>query len=198
MFAKRQTAVVYALAALTAVFVGGVTYLELKPPRKALPQYRALPAFELTNQDGKPVALDDLKGKVWLADFVYTTCPGPCPIITAHMARLQQKLPPGSDVRLVSFSTDPGNDTPAVLKAYAKKFGAGDRWTFLTGPKEEMYGLIQNGFMLAIAAPPGAQIIHSTKMMLVDKSGTVRGFYDGATGEADGQIIADLRSLLKE
>lgn len=198
MFTKRQMTAIYAAAALTTVFAGTVTYLELKPPEKPLERYRALPPFALTNQDGKPVTLDDLKGKVWLADFVYTTCPGPCPIITAHMARLQQKLPADADVRLVSFSTDPGNDTPAVLKAYATKFGATGRWTFLTGPKEQVYDLINHGFMLAIAAPPGAPIVHSTKMALVDRSGTVRAFYDGQTEEPDAQIIGDMRRLLKE
>jgi len=198
MFTRRQTALVYVAAALTLVFAGTVIYLELKPQGKELPRYRQLPAFALTNQDGQPVTLDDLKGTVWLADFVYTTCPGPCPLITAHMARLQQKLPAGRETGLVSFSTDPEHDTPEVLKAYAKKFGATERWRFLTGPKEEVYDLINHGFMLAIAAPPGAPIIHSTKIVLVDRTGTLRGFYDGTDGEVDGQILADMRSLLEE
>ena len=196
MFTKRQTVFLYVVASLTIVFAGTVTSLELKPAGKGLPSYHALPAFTFTNQDGQPVTLDDLKGKVWLADFVYTTCPGPCPLITAHMARLQQKLPP--DVRLVSFSTDPANDTPAILKAYAKKFGAGDRWKFVTGPKEQVYDLINHGFLLAIDAPPGAPIIHSTRIALVDKSGNIRGFYDGTTEESDGQILADTNTLLQE
>jgi len=194
MFTRRQTVVLYVVAALTLVFAGTVTCIELKPPAKELQRYRALPAFQLTNQDAQPVTLDDLKGKVWLADFVYTTCPGPCPLITAHMARLQGKLP--ADARLVSFSTDPQKDTPAVLKAYATKFGATGRWTFLTGPKEQVYDLINHGFMLAIDAPPGAPIVHSTKMVLVDRTGTLRGFYDGITEESDGQILEDMRSLL--
>jgi protein SCO1 len=198
MFTKRQAAVFYVAAALTTVFAGAVTYLELKPQGKELQKYRDLPAFELTNQDGQPVTRDDFKGKVWLADFVYTTCPGPCPMITAHMARLQRKLPADADVRLVSFSTDPANDTPAVLKAYARKFGAAERWTFLTGPQEKVYDLINHGFMQAVAAPPGAPIIHSTRMVLVDRNGTVRGFYDGTTDEADDGIIADMRTLLEQ
>jgi protein SCO1/2 len=188
--------VFYGAAVFSIAFAGAVTFLELKPPAVELPRFRTLPEFELTNQNGQRTTLEDLKGKVWLADFVYTTCPGPCPLITAHMARLQKKLPPGADVRLVSFSTDPESDTPEVLKAYAKKFNASDRWTFLTGPKAQVYDLIQHGFMLAIASPPGAQIIHSTKMMLVDRQGTVRGFYDGATGDEDGKILSDMQTLL--
>jgi cytochrome oxidase Cu insertion factor (SCO1/SenC/PrrC family) len=101
-------------------------------------------------------------------------------------------------VRLVSFSTDPVNDTPGVLKAYGARYGAGEQWTFLTGDKAKMYGLIKNGFKLAIDAPPGAEIIHSTKLMLVDKTGTVRGFYEGTTNDADGQIAADAKKLLGE
>jgi protein SCO1/2 len=112
------------------------------------------------------------------------------------MARLQRTLP--GDARLVSFSTDPENDTPTVLKAYAKRFGATERWTFLTGRKDAMYGLVEHGFMLPIAAPAGAQVIHSTRIMLVDKTGAVRGFYDGTTSDPDGQILEDVRRLLEE
>ena len=196
MFSKRQTVVLYVVAALTIAFALTVTLLELKRPAHAMPSYRTLPPFALTNQDGRQFSLDELKGKVWLAAFVYTTCPGPCPLITAHMAHLQQVLP--AEVRLVSVSTDPSNDTPVVLKAYAKKFGATDRWNFLTGPRERVYDLINHGFMQAIDAPPGAPIIHSTKIVLVDRTGALRAFYDGATEESDGQIAADVRSLLAE
>jgi protein SCO1/2 len=196
MYTKRQMAVLYVAATLTVAFAGAATWLEIKPPEKPLERYRALPAFSLTNQDGRPVTLEDLKGNVWIADFVYTTCPGPCPIVSAHMARLQRMLP--EEARMVTFSTDPENDTPAVLKAYAKRFGAGERWTFLTGPKDEVYSLIRNGFMLPIMAPAGAQIVHSTRIMLVDKSGSVRGFYDGTTSEADQQILWDVRRLIGE
>ncbi len=196
MYTKRQMAVIYVAGMLSAALAGAATWVEIRPPEKPLERYRALPEFALTDQDGARVTLDDLKGKVWLADFVYTTCPGPCPIISAHMGRLDRALPP--DARIVSFSTDPENDTPTVLKAYAKRFGATDRWTFLTGPKEQVYDLIEHGFMLPIAAPAGAQVIHSTRIMLVDKTGSVRGFYDGTTSEPDARILADVRRLLGE
>jgi cytochrome oxidase Cu insertion factor (SCO1/SenC/PrrC family) len=196
MYTKRQMAVLYVAATFSVAFAGAATWLELQPAKKPLERYRQLPEFALTNQDGDRVTLDDFKGKVWLADFVYTTCPGPCPIISAHMARLERTLP--EEARMVSFSTDPDHDNPTVLKAYARRFGATDRWTFLTGPKDEVYDLIRNGFMLPIDAPPGAQVIHSTRIMLVDKTGAVRGFYDGTTSEPDGQIAADVRKLIEE
>lgn len=198
MFTKGQAGLLYMAGALSMAFAAVVIYLELRPEPKELQRYRELPAFALTNQDGKRVTRDDFKGKVWVADFVYTTCPGPCPMITAHMAHLQRLLPEGAGVALASFSTDPKNDTPAVLKAYAKKFGAGERWTFLTGPADEEYDLINHGFMLAATAPPGAPIIHSTKIALVDKGGTVRAYYDGTTEAADADIVADVRRLLEE
>ena len=197
MFTKRQTGFIYAAAAMTALFAAGVTWLEI-PGRKEMERYSVLPDFALTDQNGRPVALADLKGKVWLADFVYTTCPGPCPLITAHMARIQRKLPPDADLRLVSFSTDPAHDTPEVLKAYSSKFEAGDRWEFLTGPQVKMQDLIRHGFLLAMEVPRGAPVIHSTKMMLVDKTGTVRGIYDGTSSESDDQILADMKTLLEE
>jgi protein SCO1/2 len=196
MYTKRQMAVLYVAGALSVAFAGAATWLQLKPPGKPLDHYRTLPQFALTDQDGGRITLDDLKGKVWLADFVYTTCPGPCPIISAHMARLNRSLPP--DVRMVSFSTDPDNDTPTVLKAYARRFGATDRWSFLTGRKDQIYDLIEHGFMLPIAAPAGAQVIHSTRIILVDKTGAVRGFYDGTTSDPDPQISSDVQRLLKE
>jgi protein SCO1/2 len=196
MFTKRQTLFIYVAAILTASFVGATTWLQLSPPKAPLPRYRSLPDFSLIDQAGNPVTLNDLRGKVWLADFVYTTCPGPCPIISAHMGRLQAKVPPGTE--LVSFSTDPEHDTPQVLAAYAKRFHAQAHWAFLTGPKDQVYDLIQNGFMLPIAAPQGAQIVHSTRIMLVDKTGQVRAFYDGATSDPDPQIIADAQRLLQE
>ena len=198
MLTPRQARVFYIGSAIFAVFAVTMIYLELRPPPKELKHYRQLPPFQLTSQDGQSVTLADFKGKVWLADFVYTTCPGPCPIITAHLARLQQSLPADPSLRFASISTDPESDTPAVLKKYAEKYHASDRWTFLTGPKDQVYSLIQKGFMLAIEKPAGAPILHSTKLMLVDKSGVIRNFYDGATSEADPEIKEDIALLLRE
>ena len=197
MFTRRQTFVFYSVSVLLALFVAGFLTLELQHREPPLGRFRDLPDFSLTNQDGAAVTLADLKGKVWLSDFVYTTCPGPCPIISAHMARLQGEVA-SPDVRFVSISTDPASDTPAVLKKYAERFHASSRWLFLTGPQPVVYDFIRNGFMLAIQAPAGAPIIHSTKMMLVDKQGSIRNFYDGATMTDDPEILHDIDRLLRE
>ena len=106
-----------ALLIVTFFFPGARHHAELT-------KYASVPPFSLTERTGKTVTNGDLQGKVWVADFIYTTCPGPCPIISASMAQLQQKLTGDNRVQLVSFSVDPQDDTPAVLTAYANRFEA--------------------------------------------------------------------------
>ena len=109
----------------------------------------AFPPFVLTDQDGKPFGSEQLQGKIWIADFIYTTCPGPCPMISSRMSETQKPLE-DTDVKLVSFSVDPAHDTPAVLRDYAKKLHAQPgRWEFLTGDKSTIYHLSRDGFKLA-------------------------------------------------
>src|SRR5262245_32330537 len=98
--------------------------------------------FALTNQNGHAVSLADLKGRVWIADIIFTRCPGPCAKMTKQMRELQDALPPASRVKLISLTTDPGFDTSTVLKAYSQRFGAhDDGWWFLTGSKEQIAAL---------------------------------------------------------
>lgn len=166
----------------------------------ALQKYWAIPDFTLTERTGQTVKLADLAGKVWVADFFYTTCPGPCPMLSSRLSEVQKELGNERDLRLVSISTDPEKDTPEVLKLYAERFKATDRWLFLTGAKTDIYTLARDGFKLPIAEPatPGAQIIHSTRLILIDRTGTVRGFYEatGETGVRD--LVRDLRTVLGE
>jgi len=116
-----------------------------------LKRYALAPPFSLTERSGKTITNHDLEGKIYVDDFIFTTCPGPCPIISANMAKLQQKLAGDSNVQLVSFTVDPQDDTPAVLAAYANHLGADpQKWSFLTGPKEQVYDLIQNGFLQSV------------------------------------------------
>lgn len=176
-----------------------------QPP---LPVYSAVPSFELTAQDGRAFGLDDLRGKVWIADFVFSNCPGPCPLLTSHMADVQRLLVEKNlDVPIVSFSVDPENDTPEVLTKYGQTFGADfARWTFLTGDKAAIYELILKGFLLAVSdgavsenetAGPGV-ITHSTRFALVDQAGNVRGYYRGEEPSAAEEIVPDAARLLSE
>jgi protein SCO1/2 len=162
--------------------------------------YGTVPIFQLVNQNGQPFGSAQLAGKIWIADFIYTTCPGPCPMISSRMSELQKPLEK-SDVRLVSFSVDPEKDTPQVLRGYAEKLQADPaRWDFLTGPKSAIYKLSHDGFKLAVSDGSDERGIpvHSTRMVLVDRHGQIRGYYDATEADAVTKLLADTNHLLRE
>ena len=168
--------------------------------QRTISSYGAVPAFQLTNQNGQPFGSAQLAGKIWIADFIYTTCPGPCPMISSRMSELQKPLEK-TDVHLVSFSVDPEKDTPAVLRSYAERLQAEPgRWDFLTGAKSAIYKLSHDGFKLAVSDGSDAQGIpvHSTRMVLVDRHGQIRGYYDAAEPETITKLVADTNHLLRE
>jgi protein SCO1 len=155
---------------------------------------RPLPEFRLTERSGQSVSKADLLGKVWVAGFVFTRCNGPCPSVTATMARLQTELnlAASDDLRLVTFTVDPGRDGPEELKKYATKFAAHpERWLFLTGQEAEIHTLMKTGFMMGVQrsekAEPieGQEFDHSTFLVVVDKTGNIRGHFDGYQGPND-------------
>jgi protein SCO1/2 len=168
--------------------------------QRSVSSYGTVPSFQLTNQNGQPFGSAQLAGKIWIADFVYTTCPGPCPMISSRMSELQKPLEK-TDVHLVSFSVDPEKDTPEVLRGYAEKLQAEpERWDFLTGPKSAIYQLSHDGFKLAVSDGSDAQgvPVHSTRMVLVDRHGQIRGYYDAAEPDAMTKLLADTNHLLRE
>jgi protein SCO1/2 len=168
--------------------------------QRAVSSYGTVPSFQLINQNGQPFGSAQLAGKIWIADFIYTTCPGPCPMISSRMSELQKPLGK-TDVRLVSFSVDPEKDTPEVLRGYAEKLQAEPgRWDFLTGPKSAIYKLSHDGFKLAVSDGSDAQGIpvHSTRMVLVDRHGRIRGYYDATEADAITKLVADTTHLLRE
>jgi protein SCO1/2 len=146
----------------------------------------ALPAFQLTDQRGQPYGLADLKGRVWVADFVFTSCPSVCPKLTKRMQEIQHRARNlGDAFHLVTFTVDPENDTPERLAAYANLYHAmPNRWTFLTGPLKDVEPTVVKGFKLAMGkeeASPGSglfSIFHGEKLVLVDPEGFIRGYYD--------------------
>jgi protein SCO1/2 len=160
------------------------------------------PEFSLRDQAGRDVSNADLAGKVWLADFIFTRCAGPCPMLTLRMKSLQLSLSDlGDEVKLVSFSIDPEFDSPAVLRRYADRFGAdGDRWLFLTGiEKAAMHALVKDGFLQAVAETGDSErYVHSTRFVLVDRNGWIRAWYDGLEAESKPQILHDIERLLGE
>jgi protein SCO1/2 len=165
-----------------------------------LPKYWSIPEFTLTERSGQPLHSTDLTGKVWVADFFYSSCPGPCPALTSRFSEVQKALGGTPDVKLVSISVDPAKDTTDVLKVYADRFKAGPNWFFCTGDKEAIIKLAHDGFKLPIAegTPESGPITHTTRLILVDKTGTARGFYEGTTEEGVRDIVRDIHRLLEE
>jgi len=170
------------------------------PPVPSLQRLWQVPDFTFTERSGQTTQRADLAGKVWIADFFYTTCPGPCPMLSSRLSAMQEQLAERPDVRLVSISLDPEKDTPEVLKQYAERFKAGPNWLFLTGDKAMTYTLVQTGFKLAIAEERNSPepITHSTKLVLIDREGWVRGFYEGVGQDQTEQLIKDIDKLLAE
>ena len=168
-----------------------------------LNQYGSVPDFSLTDRSGNSVTLAQLRGRIWIADFIYTTCTDTCPLQTAMMAKLQEEYAAQPDIQLVSITVDPERDTPQALALYADKYQANaKRWYFLSGPRDRIVQLIQQGFHLAVAAiPAGADsdgmIPHSPRFVLVDKEARIRGYYDSRELEAFGRLKKDIDTLVK-
>jgi len=161
---------------------------------KPLPVLGEIPAFHLINQQGHSFDRSALNGHVWIADFIFTHCEGPCPRMSSHMHVMQGKL--AQSVHLVSFTVDPERDTPEVLDAYARQFGADDNhWTFLTGSSEVLNMLDHDAFKLGSL---GAAMDHSTRFVLIDKHGRIRGYYGIADGDPVARIARDAQRLEKE
>lgn len=165
----------------------------------------AVGEFTLTERSGTTIRQSDFAGKVWVASFVFTRCTGPCPQVSATMARLQKDLAAQPDLRLVTFTVDPGHDDPAELKRYAEHFRADpERWLFLTGPEEDVRHLLENQFKVSAARNPkakdaGDQFDHSTRLVVVDRRGLIRGYFQGIrderSPEADKEFEAEFQEL---
>ena len=167
---------------------------------RPLPSYGTVPSFELTNQDAQPFGSQQLSGKIWIADFIFTSCPGPCPIISTRMSELQKPLAK-SGVYLVSFTVDPERDTPEVLRVYADKLRKEPlRWDFLTGAHAVIYSLSRDGFKLGISndGDENQNPVHSTRFVLVDRRGIIRGYYDALAADGVTKLLADTNHLLRE
>lgn len=194
-------ATLIAIPIVTLLFLLWLQRLEVSALRqRSVSSYGSVPEFQLINQDGKQFGSANLRGKIWIADFIYSTCPGPCPMISSRMSELQKPFQK-TDVHLVSFSVDPAKDTPEVLRIYAERLQAEPgRWDFLTGPQSTIYNLSRNGFKLAVSDGSDAQGIpvHSTRMILVDRHGEIRGYYDAAEADAVTKLVADTTHLLRE
>jgi len=181
-----------------------------------MPVLGQLPDFVLTNQTGQAVSLADLRGQVWVADVIFTRCPGPCAKMTRHYAELQAALPLNQPIKLVSLTSDPEYDTPKVLNKYANQYGAdSNRWWFLTGDKLQIRRLAVNDFKFVVVEKkpeerdvPEDLFLHSTWFVLVDRQGRVRGwtdsegrlhaYYDSENPDERAMIPSAIKQLLRE
>ncbi len=192
----------HCLLASTCMLVASCSRNDPPDTTDPLPVLFRLPSFALTERSGKVVTLDDLSGVVWVADFVFTTCSGPCPELSLRMASLSSGLKRfAGKAKTVSFSVDPTYDRPAVLLRYADKFQADPNgWWFLTTDDEVvMHELVTGGFLQSLAPSKGGNpIIHSTRFVLVDQAGRVRALYDGMDASSKFAIIRDVARLLDE
>lgn len=164
--------------------------------RASLPTYAVVPDFKLTDQNDAPFdSASTLRGHVWVADFMFTSCPGPCPRMSSQMRQVQTALT-STGVRLVSYTIDPDHDTPRVLADYASNYHAQPGvWYFLTGPVETLRMLDRDVFKLGDI---DGSLDHSTRFVLVDRKSQVRGFYLTSEPDAIARVIADAKSLLRE
>ncbi|MCH7859834.1 MAG: SCO family protein, partial [Candidatus Marinimicrobia bacterium] len=159
-----------------------------------LPVLGSLTEFDLVNERSENFGLGNLAGKVWVADFIFTSCAGPCPLMSQRMAALQRTFRPQPQFRLVSFSVDPEYDTPEVLSDYGRQYGAArDRWTFLTGSPADIQDVTVNGFHLGSVEEP---IYHSTLFTLVDGQGRIRGYYDSNDAQTLESLVDHIQLLL--
>ena len=190
-----------------AVIVGSIAMIVLRgaPTQASSTELHVLgtvPEFALTGANNLPVRREDLLGKVWVASFIFTRCGEACPTMMKREVRLQPELPVRDDFRLVSFSVDPDWDTPKVLTEYAHTFGADqNRWLFLTGDKQRIYAMATQGFHLAtLDADPAKEmpILHSTKLVLVDRHGAIRGYYDSTDDQELDRLVREVQRVLAE
>ncbi|HWQ53815.1 MAG TPA: SCO family protein [Bryobacteraceae bacterium] len=173
-----------------------VTLLAACRTQPPLPVLGEIPEFHLVAQDGRTFDRSTLDGNIWVADFIFTSCRGPCPLMTNRMRRIQKAVAEYPDVRLVSFSIDPETDTPPVMAEYARRYQADtSRWFFLTGDKPVLDRLGRDDFKLQSI---DGTLNHSTRFVLLDRRSRIRAYYSSEEEGAIDRLLADLRRLRKE
>lgn len=187
-------AVIFSAIILFSLFT--VVFFQQEMQKPALPLLGKVSDFKLFDTEGKEFRLRNLEGKVWVVDFIFTTCGSICPLMTKNMAALHRSYQLVNDAAFVSISVNPEYDTPHVLAKFAEGFSADtDHWHFLTGPREEITQLTLKNFKVGSVEEP---IFHSPHFILVDRHANIRGYYDGTeTGEIE-KLFKDIARLLKE
>ena len=190
---RKTRFIIYGIVAVLLV----ITYLTKESNSNSeLPVLGTIPEFYFTDSRDKKISRADLNGKVWVADFIFTTCTMACPVLTGNMNLVHKEFRNNDNVRIVSISVYPEYDTPEVLKEYASQYDANtNRWHFLTGPEENVQNVIKNGFKMGDYEDI---IFHSEKFALVDQKGRLRGYYSGMETEDVTRLKKDINKLLNE
>jgi protein SCO1 len=210
------------IIALLIIFITGVvvTFNILKPveklkiykpadlnPKLVVPELRnsrqahKISDFSLLDQSGEVFTEKDLEGKIYVADFFFTTCPSICPAMSRQMKRVHDEFENNKEIMLVSHTVMPETDSPEVLAEYAARYGAdGNKWKFLTGDKKEIYDLARKSYFAVTTEGDGDEhdFIHTENLILVDKQKRIRGFYDGTSPEDVDRLIREINILNKE
>ena len=193
---KSNRGLIYGLAAMILLAVIGLVVIDLANiSRGTIEDYGSLPEFSFTGHHGEPFGSQEMKGKISIVNFFFTRCQGPCPMMNSRVSGLYQKYITSDRVQFVSISVDPANDSLAVLQEYAARFGViDDRWIFVRGEREEVAELSEKGFMLGGELPS----LHSTKLILVDGQGHIRGYFDSMDEDSLNLLTTQVRELLRE
>ncbi|SVD91892.1 uncharacterized protein METZ01_LOCUS444746 [marine metagenome] len=179
---------------IVAIFLAATYFIKEFDKDSVLPLKGTVPEFSFTDSHNETISKNDMMGKVWVADFIFTTCNMACPVMTGNMNLVHKAFKENDGVRIVSISVYPEYDTPEVLTEYASRYNANtDRWHFLTGPEELVKEIIKNGFKIGDYEDI---IFHSEKFALVDQQGQIRGYYNGMKTEEMTQLKTDIKKLL--
>ena len=190
MISQKNRFVIYIVVGIV------IAYLWLVTKSEPLPVLGSIPEFNMTDSRGEPFGYNDLHGNIWVADFIFTTCAGPCPVMSSEMAVVHQEFIEDEKIKTVSYTVNPDYDTPEVLADYAERYNANtEQWHFLTAPYEDIQSIIVNGFKMGDMEEI---VFHSTRFALVDKEMNIRGYYIGTEIEDIEELKKDIRSLKKE
>jgi protein SCO1/2 len=164
-------------------------------------KYHTIADFSLINQNGETITQNDYKGKIYVADFFFTTCQTICPIMTDHMVLIQKEIMDDDEVMLLSHTVTPKIDSVAQLKSYALKKGVNDtKWNLVTGDKKQIYELARKSYLAVKDNGNGDEydMIHTENFMLIDKKRQIRGYYDGTNPEDIERLLIDINTLKNE
>jgi len=195
------TAVLYFALEYYDDYVSGLPVYGPTTEVDGAPVNHVLPDFDMLNQSGRKVSLNEIERNVAVVNFFFTSCPTICPKMMRNMQSVQELYLNDDNVSMLSFTVDPKRDTPAKLRTYAEKYHVDeDKWSLLTGDKKEIYNLARNGFYLTASQGDGGDydFIHSENLVLIDRQNRIRGYYDGTDDAAVSKLINDIAKLKRD